>query len=159
MSFGTSRPLASFRSSSRLCWRRRHRTCPRWRWHHLQWGRRNQTGSSTSNSLAEYQQQRAEELSPARTRAVLMYVDVDGAEDIPIAETLDTPIIAREALADVASAACPLHLTLPRHQVRPQHLTSRTRTRLRALMPQVEARKCDSLSDVRSLAASSIDLA
>ena len=105
--FGTSRPLASFRRSSHLCWRRRHRTFPRRRWHYLQWGRRNQTGSSTSNSLAEYQQQRAEELSPARTRAVLMYVDVDGAEDIPMAETLDTPIIAREALADVASAACP----------------------------------------------------
>ena len=36
---------------------------------------------------------------------MLMYVDVDGAEDIPMAETLDIPIIAREALADVASAA------------------------------------------------------
>ena len=36
-----------------------------------------------------------------------MYVDVVEAEDISMAEKLDTPIIAREALADVASAACP----------------------------------------------------
>ena len=77
-----------------------------------------------------------------------MYVDVVGAEDIPMAKTLDTPIISREALADVASAAYPRHLTLPRQQVRPQHLTPRTRTRLRALMPQVEAHECDSLPDI-----------